>query len=127
LQVKGFACEPDARRAAERWFAYHPFLRAGGILITTSQKKTDKKRSRPGKDDIVETVFSFEAPLEVIPEIIAREKLCLGRFVLATNDVDLEAETILKYYKGQQSVERGFRFLKDKSFRVAEVFSKPYP
>lgn len=62
--------------------------------------------------------------LEVIPEIIEREKLCLGRFVLATNDVDLDADTILKYYKGQQSVERGFRFLKDKSFRVAEVFLK---
>jgi len=52
------------------------------------------------------------------------KKLCLGRFVLATNDVDLEADTILKYYKGQQSVERGFRFLKDKSLRVAEVFLK---
>ena len=124
LKTKGFACEPDARRAAERWFADHPFLRADSILITTSQKKTNKKRGRPSKDEIVETVFSFDSPLEVIPEIIEREKLCLGRFVLATNDVDLDADTILKYYKGQQSVERGFRFLKDKSFRVAEVFLK---
>ena len=95
-----------------------------GILITTSQKKTNKKRGRPRKGDIVETVFSFDSLLEVIPEIIKREKLCLGRFVQATNDLDLDADTILKYYKGQQSVERGFRFLKDKSFRVAEVFLK---
>ncbi len=76
--------------------------------------------------------FACEFPLEVIPEIIACKKLCLGWFVLATNDVDLEADTFRKYYKGQQSVERGFRFLKDKSFRVAEVFlkkaaSKRYP
>ncbi|MCX5828605.1 MAG: IS1634 family transposase, partial [Deltaproteobacteria bacterium] len=124
LKAKEFACEPDARRAAERWFADHPFLRPDGILITTSQKKTNKKRGRPSKEDIVETVFSFESPLEVIPEIIEREKHGLGRFVLATNDVDLDVDTILKYYKGQQSVERGFRFLKDKSFRVAEVFLK---
>jgi hypothetical protein len=94
LKAKGFAGEPDARRAAERWFADHPFLRPDGILITPSQKKTNKKRGRPSKEDIVETVFSFESPLEVIPEIIEREKLCLGRFVLATNDMDLDAGTI---------------------------------
>ena len=31
---------------------------------------------------------------------------------------------MLKYYKGQQVVERGFRFLKNKSFHVSEVFLK---
>jgi len=36
----------------------------------------------------------------------------LGRFVLATNDINLDPDTLLSYYKGQQAVERGFRFLK---------------
>ncbi len=31
---------------------------------------------------------------------------------------------MLQYYKGQSAVEKGFRFLKDKSFRVAEVYLK---
>jgi len=31
---------------------------------------------------------------------------------------------MLKHYKGQNAVEKGFRFLKDKSFRVAEVYLK---
>lgn len=31
---------------------------------------------------------------------------------------------MLNYYKGQQIVERGFRFLKNKSFHVSEVFLK---
>jgi transposase len=31
---------------------------------------------------------------------------------------------MLQYYKGQNAVERGFRFLKDKSFREAEVYLK---
>ena len=31
---------------------------------------------------------------------------------------------MLNYYKGQQTVERGFRFLKDKCFHVSEVFLK---
>jgi transposase len=48
----------------------------------------------------------------------------LGRFVLASNDLDLDSETMLNYYKGQQAVERGFRFLKDKSFHASEFFLK---
>jgi transposase len=48
----------------------------------------------------------------------------LGRFVLATNDLELSPDTLLEYYKEQCTVERGFRFLKDKSFRVSEVYLK---
>ena len=48
----------------------------------------------------------------------------MGRFVLVTNDPELSADTLLTYYKGQGWVEGGFWFLKDKSFRVAEIFLK---
>lgn len=44
--------------------------------------------------------------------------------MLASNDTEIDPYTLLQYYKGQQSVERGFRFLKDKQFRVAEVYLK---
>jgi len=36
----------------------------------------------------------------------------------------LSADELLANYKRQGTVERGFRFLKDRSFRVAEVFLK---
>ena len=124
LKAKEFVCEPDAQLAVERWFSEHLFLRADCFRIESSRKKMVKKRGRPGKNDQLETIFSVDSPLEIIPAVIDREKLALGRFVLATNDPELDPNTILKYYKGQQSVERGFRFLKDKSFRVAEVFLK---
>ena len=55
---------------------------------------------------------------------VSKEKSNLGRFILASNDINIDPDTLLSYYKGQQSVERGFRFLKDKSFRVAEVYLK---
>ena len=38
--------------------------------------------------------------------------------------LDLDPDIILKYYMGKQSVGGGFRLLKDKSFRVIEVFMK---
>jgi len=44
--------------------------------------------------------------------------------VLASNDLDLDLETMLNYYKGQQVVESGFRFLKDKSLHASEFFLK---
>ena len=56
--------------------------------------------------------------------MIREEKKKLGRFILATNDLTLDSEQILEYYKDQNKVERGFRFLKDKSFRVSEVYLK---
>jgi len=56
--------------------------------------------------------------------VIAQKREKLGRFILATNDLDLTFEEILSYYKSQGNIERGFRFLKDKSFHVSEVYLK---
>lgn len=50
-----------------------------------------------------------------------------GRFVLATNQLnqeELPAEKILAQYKQQQSVEGGFRFLKDPWFMLDSFFVK---
>ena len=68
--------------------------------------------------------YRVTTEIEHNPEVLAEERRILGRFVLATNDLELPADELLANYKGQGAVERGFRFLKDKSFRVAEVFLK---
>ena len=44
--------------------------------------------------------------------------------MLATNDKDLSPEHMLTQYKEQDSVERGFRFLKDGEYRLNHVFLK---
>jgi len=124
LRAKEFACEPDALMAARLWFDEYPYLSADQIQVSSKIKKKNGKKGRPAKNEDVDTVYSVDSQLEIVPAVIEQEKARLGRFVLATNDLELDADSILKYYKGQQSVERGFRFLKDKSFRVAEVFLK---
>jgi transposase len=57
-------------------------------------------------------------------EVVERERQALGRFILASNDLTLTPENILKYYKEQSQVEKGFRFLKGRDFRVSEVLLK---
>jgi transposase len=60
-------------------------------------------------------------------ELIAENENQAGRFILATNILDIEelnASEILKIYKQQQSCERGFRFLKDPLFFADSLFVK---
>lgn len=50
-----------------------------------------------------------------------------GRFVIGTNELDdteISDEILLHEYKSQQDVERGFRFIKDPSFGVSDIFLK---
>ena len=82
------------------------------------------KRGRPKKDETRIVKYAIEADIEIYQESVTSERQKLGRFVLASNDLDLDPETMLNYYKGQRTVERGFRFLKDKSFHVSEVSLK---
>ena len=55
---------------------------------------------------------------------VLKEMEKLGLFILASNDINLSPEDMLAYYKGQDKVEKGFRFLKDKTFSVSNVYLK---
>ncbi len=63
---------------------------------------------------VLDTSYIICAEIEVNEESINKVREKLGRFILTSNDLKINDETMLQYYKGQQSVERGFRFLKDK-------------
>ncbi len=60
-------------------------------------------------------------------EVIESYKNQAGRFIIATNRLDSQlftADEILKKYKEQQNVERGFAFLKDPLFFADSIFLK---
>jgi transposase len=48
----------------------------------------------------------------------------MGLFILASNDISLSPEEMLKCYKGQDNVEKGFRFLKSDTFSISKVYLK---
>jgi transposase len=107
LGAREFACEPDARIAAEKWLQEHLQFRFSSLDIRATTRKLTKKRGRPKADEPVETVYTVSAELEYNPLVVEQRRQKLGRFVLATNDRELSPDELLTNYKEQGTVERG--------------------
>ncbi len=114
LSAQDFRCEADALLAVDRFakkLKYH-CLEA----VNLTKHSQHKKPGRPRKDAQPQVNYRIEATLSRNSQAIQKAIASSGRFVLATNVTDsteLTAELVLREYKGQQSPERGFRFLKD--------------
>ena len=127
LFKQDFACAVDAQKAAEqmahRW-KYHVLE---NIEIKTCPHYAGA--GRPTKEQQPQSIsYRVVAQLSQDAAAITKAHRRAGRFILATNNV-LEHDVygddeLLREYKGQQSCERGFRFLKDPLFFTASVFVK---
>lgn len=124
LKSRKFVCVSNAENEVKVWACAHPHHRLNNMQNSPIMEKVEKKRGRPKKDEPTIMRFKIECEIELNEDISAEERKRLGRFILASNKTDPEPEVMLNYYKGQQTVERGSRFLKDKSFHVYEVYLK---
>jgi transposase len=127
LTQQVFACKPDALEALiqfqDRLEVHH--------LTQVSVQSIRAKRApgRPAKSAEPTPIqgYRLQATLErtaTAPDTFSRQR---SRFILATNQLDKAlwpAQKCLSEYKGQQKVERGFRFLKDPLFFASSVFVK---
>ncbi|WP_256386559.1 IS1634 family transposase [Hydrocoleum sp. CS-953] len=105
LKSEKFACVPDAETATRKLLK----------KFFSHELKEINFQSVGSKSD---TGFPYAVQFEVglRESKISLEKKRAGRFILATNVLDkieLTTEEMLSKYKGQQSVERGFRFKED--------------
>jgi len=120
--VNGFACENDARLAVERWMSKHKRYILSDIEIKCDNKKKSGKVGRPKKGEVLEKWYYVSCKLALNQEVIQKEQAMMGRFILASNDTNVDPNTCLEYYKEQNAVERGFRFIKGNSFHASEVY-----
>ena len=122
LNNREFACEADALAEAERWIRTYPLYEFESVSVITRWQQAPGRRRRPEKDGVPGAVYLLAA--SVRPDEAARvaERAALGRFVLATNDLDLAAEDLLARYGNRGVVEHGFRFLNDSSFTISDLF-----
>ena len=126
LMKQDFACAADAQKAAEiltRNWKYHSLE---SIAIETHAHYN--QAGRPSKNQSPEH-FTYRVTAQIVPieSVIEIARKRAGRFILATNVFDediLPNDRVLIEYKGQQSSERGFRFLKDPLFFTSSVFLK---
>ena len=92
------------------------------LTISVKNQRKNGQRGRPKKDEVLEQVYFASCDIELNPVVIAQEQERMGRFILASNDTSIDPEMMLSYYKEQSTVERGFRFMKDKSYHASEVY-----
>jgi transposase len=120
-----FHCEQDALKALEE-------IRKGYKLhIIEAQVEPLSKHTGRGKpkNDATKIVVGYKVNTTFTKNTTKISDLLnkKGRFILSTNELDREGykdDQILEEYKEQQSVEGGFRFLKDPWFMVDSIFLK---
>lgn len=120
-----FHCEQDAFKAFETVKKGYKLHTIEAQVVPVS-KHTGRGKPKKGAEKVVvgyKMETTFERNQEKITDTLNKK----GRFILATNELDLAVykdEQILEEYKEQQKVEGGFRFLKDPWFMVDSIFLK---
>jgi transposase len=85
-------------------------------------------RGRPKADSPKKNVgYKIEANLSTNVVKVRSKQSTLGRFILATNQLnteELSTHNVLIQYKQQSSVESGFKFIKDNAFELDSFYFK---
>lgn len=126
LTTSVFFCREDALKQLQKFalkLKYADVVESG---VTEVQKHPTV--GRPKKDSLPKTIGYqiIGRPVQSTQKMRDLEA-SKGFFILATNDLDptqFPPNAVLQTYKSQQSVERGFRFLKSPDFLVSSFFLK---
>lgn len=125
LSKQRFACKADANKALNDWKKQQGMLTVHDSKIISIE--VHKKSGRPKHGQAPSRVDyqisgSLACDLQKRTELLAQK----GLFILATNDCakTLTMDKMLTLYKSQQSVEKGFRFLKSPDFLTSSLYLK---
>jgi transposase len=119
-----FNCQKDAQHAVDMFQKQHPFFQ---IETQLKEEKKHSKSGRPSAGKKAQVVgYRTQSTVTRQSSVIEAHLHSKGRFILACNDMNplYQAEHFLTDYKNQQTVERGFRMLKDPWFMVDSFFLK---
>ena len=125
LRKQVFGCDQDAQKAIK---SFQKSLKILSADLTVLPILGHKKSGRPAKNTPKSIEgFRVSGTIAVDTAAVEKKKTGMGRFVLATNELDpavLPNDHILATYKEQSSVEGGFKLIKDHQFEVGSVFLK---
>jgi transposase len=126
LSRQRFSCSLDAEKALKVWLKLHKDI----IAISDSEmvkhdvfKKSGRPKLNQQPDD-----YEYQITGKLFSVLSNRQQRLQekGMFMLATNDLSekLTMVKMLNLYKSQQSVEKGFRFLKSPDFLTSSLYLK---
>ena len=119
-----FSCEQDAQKAVAQWRKKQNHL---DVNSEVNSMPVYTGKGRPKAEQVPERVY-YQVTGSLFTPLSRRQEAleCLGLFIIATNDLteDLTMEKVLSIYKSQQSVEKGFRFLKSPDFLTSSIYLK---
>ena len=125
LSRQRFSCPLDAEKAVVLWLKSHHELAISerGILKHAIFKQSGRPKLNQQPDNYE---YQITGQLHWLLKSRAQRLQEKGMFMLATNDVSekLTMEKMLSLYKSQQSVEKGFRFLKSPDFLTSSLYLK---
>jgi transposase len=126
LSSQSFACQADAEVAWQKAIGKLPVWLRAQMVVAASPHYG--KAGRPGA-----AAHGVRSTCKLVPTVQGDQQALQGaadqqaRFLIASNELSadqLSDEELLAVYKGQGSVEGGFRFLKDPLFLASSVFVK---
>ena len=130
LKDREFACREDAEQALEDFEADLKASEFTEKQVQRAPRYTLEESSSPGGEgnrlkETGEVEWLINGTL--VPSEARKAQLLKRRslFILATNELNeetLPTEEILRGYKGQVRVERGFRFLKEPWFMASSIY-----
>jgi len=126
LATEVFSCPKDAEKHLEKLVKVLKYTDLAEAKIIEVKKHATVGRP---KKDVQPSTIGYQIVGRIHRSLEKHQALerTKGFFILATNDIDsssFPANEVLKTYKSQQSVERGFRFLKSPDFLVSSFFLK---
>lgn len=120
-----YACEQDAQKALAKEMENINYFQVSYSCIPVERYAA---RGRPSVNEKkIITGWCLQCDFSRYETSIERHLQKKGCFILATNDLNTTTypdNQMLKDYKNQQDIERGFRFLKDPWFMVDSIFLK---
>ena len=120
-----FQCKHDAEKAMKpllKSLKYHRI----DYQVVSVERYAGKGRPKPGAEKEV-IGYQIQATLSSCLEKIQQEQQTLGRFILATNQLDttiLDNPAVLQQYKEQSTVESGFKFIKNNALELDSFYLK---
>ena len=126
LQAQRFDSTKAAHKALDAIVQKLRYHKLESSVLT--QHKKYARRGKPTADTPIKAIlWQIEATVTTADDdIITREQRGKACFVLGTSipDAELSDLEVIAGYKGQEAVERGFRFLKAPEFFVSSLFVK---